>query len=378
MQSAIASRCAGFLGLLLVATSGAAPGIPLDGASPVTIVNPPVGAAAEEGRDASPGEAPSTRLGIDGSRFTVNGKPTFLAGVSYYGALGAADETLDRDLDDMARRGANWIRVWATWAAFGKDVSAVDGDGSPRQERLDKLRSLVLRCDRRGMVVDVSLSRGNGISGPPRLGNLDAHRRAVEAVAAALRSHRNWYLDLSNERNIEDRRFTSFPDLKALRQAAREVTPDLLVTASHSGDIDRETLSRYLLDVRVDFITPHRHREPPSPAETESRTREYLEWMREAGRIVPVHYQEPFRRGHGAWAPGASDFETDLRGALSGGAAGWCFHNGDTRDAPDGTPRRSFDLSGRRLFETLDSAELKFLDSMRGILPAVPAAPKGG
>ena len=31
----------------------------------------------------------ATVLGIDGTRFTLNGKPTFLLGISYYGALGA-------------------------------------------------------------------------------------------------------------------------------------------------------------------------------------------------------------------------------------------------------------------------------------------------
>jgi len=76
--------------------------------------------------------------------------------------------------------------------------------------------------------------------------------------------------------------------------------------------------------------------------------------MGESGRQVPVHYQEPFRRGFSSrWQPSAEDFAADLRQALSGGAAGWCFHNGDQRDRPDGRPRRCFDLRQRRLLEQL-------------------------
>src|SRR5688572_15739899 len=78
-------------------------------------------------------------LGIDGTHFTINGKHTFLLGISYYGALGAQDSFIQQDLDDMRRDGFNWIRVWATWAAFENDVSAVNADGSPREPYLGRL-----------------------------------------------------------------------------------------------------------------------------------------------------------------------------------------------------------------------------------------------
>ena len=91
--------------------------------------------------------AEATIVGIDGSRFTMNGKPTFLLGVSYYGALGASEEFVRRDLDDVQRYGFNWLRVWATWESFGDDVSAVDSHGQPRQPFMDKLKWLVAECD---------------------------------------------------------------------------------------------------------------------------------------------------------------------------------------------------------------------------------------
>jgi hypothetical protein len=89
--------------------------------------------------------------------------------------------------------------------------------------------------------------------------------------------------------------------------------------------------------------------------------------MRELGRVVPLHYQEPFRRGFGEWEPTADDFLTDLRGARAGGAAGWCLHNGDQRRAPDGRPRRSFDLREGPLFEQLDPEERTVLDGLRAL-----------
>jgi endo-1,4-beta-mannosidase len=306
-----------------------------------------------------------TVLGVRGTRFTVNGEPAFLLGVSYYGALGAPAETLRRDLDEIARHGFHWLRVWATWAAFDNDVSAVDADGRPRDEPMKKLARLVAECDRRGLVVDVTLSRGDGGTGPARLQTAEAHRRAVESVVTALRPYRNWYLDLSNERNVKDKRFTSFDELKELCALVKKLDPDRLVTASHAGDVSRDELRDYLRVARVDFVCPHRPRDADSPARTEARTREYLGWTRELGREAPVHYQEPFRRGYGAYQPSAGDFAADLAGARAGGAAGWCFHNGDRRDRPDGRPRRCFDLRDGRLFDQLDDVEREALGKLR-------------
>jgi hypothetical protein len=312
-----------------------------------------------------PAALPATEIGVKESGFLLDGKAVFLHGLSYYGALGASEETVRRDLDDMEGHGIRWLRVWATWAAFGADVSAVDSAGAAREPFLGNLRRLVAECDRRGLVVDVTLSRGNGAVGPPRLQTLEAHRRAVETVMTALKPYRNWYLDLANERNVEDKRFVSFEELGELRGLARELDPRRLVTASHGGDIDREDLRSYLETARVDFIAPHRPRHAGSAAETEARTRELLGWMRELGRAVPVHYQEPFRRGYARWQPAAADFAADARGARAGGAAGWCLHNGDQKDASGSRPRRSFDLGEKRLFDQLDEEERKALKELR-------------
>jgi len=329
-------------------------------------------AGADTGLAGKAGEA-RTVLEIMSSRFTLNDKPAFLYGISYYGALGASQEFIRRDLDDMQRSGFNWLRVWANWRAFGADAAAVDGEGHPIDPGIEKLKWLVTECDRRGMVVDVTLSPGNGATGPPRLQTLEAHRRAVEALVGALKPSRNWYLDLSNERNIQDKRFTSIEHLKELRALARRLDSTLLVTASHGGDISRNELRDYLQTANLDFISPHRPRDAQSAARTGQATREYLTWMSDLGRLVPVHYQEPFRRGYAKWNPTTADFAADLNGAIAGGAAGWCFHNGGERATPDAQPRRCFDLREKRLFDQLDAEERKAIDQLAAIIKtAIP------
>jgi hypothetical protein len=296
-------------------------------------------------------EPARTVLGVKGDRFTLDGTPTFLLGFSYYGALGASEKgTMVPDLHAMQKLGFNWIRVWATWAAFEHDVSAVDTDGWERGAYLCRLAWLVAECDRRRMVVDVTLSRGNGVTGPKRLQTLEAHQRAVKVLVVALKPHRNWYLDLGNERSIKDARHVSFAELKTLRDLVKKLDPERLVTASSAGDIPQSEVKSYLVDAGLDFLSPHRPRNAQSAKQTQAKSREYLAWIKELGRTAPLHYQEPFRSGFGKYDPSADDLWTDLQGARAGGAAGWCFHNGDQRAQPDGRPRRSFDLREQGVF----------------------------
>ena len=316
------------------------------------------GEAEPEAR--APGDEESaggTVLGTRGTRFTLNGGPTFLLGMSYYGALGAPEEFLRRDFDDLQRHGFNWLRVWATWDAFDRDVSAVDARGQAREPYLDRLAWLVAECDRRGLVVDVTLTRGEGDDGGA-VPNFEAHRRAVETLVEALKEHRNWYLDLANERDVRDARFVPAEELQALRERVRRLDPTRLVTASFGGhDLDEDDLKEAVVTIGLDFVSPHRPRNPESPRQTEARTREALALLKRIGRPVPIHDQEPFRRGYSRWEPSAADFLDDLRGALAGGAAGWCLHNGAQRGATEERPRRSFDLQDHRLFDQLDEVE---------------------
>lgn len=304
-------------------------------------------------------------LGVDGTTFTVDGRCRFLLGVSYYGALGAPEETVRGDLDDFAALGLDWVRVWATWASNGENVSAVDARGEPREPFVGRLVALVAEARTRGIVVDVTLSRGTLLGEDEGLAELDSHRRAAETIAIALKGYDNVYIDIANERNVGDSRFVPFEELGAVRAAIRSVDPDRLATASHGGDISRAECDAYIATAGVDFLTPHRPRHPESPGETEGVTRAYLRWMDEARRARPIHYQEPFRRDYGSWQPSADDFLTDLRGAIRGGAAGWCLHNGAPPRESTGLSR-CFDLrrGNPRLMHQLDEDELAVLRAM--------------
>ncbi len=304
---------------------------------------------------AMPGVTQATELGVAGASFTLNGEPTFLVGVSYYGGLARTPELMARDLDDLHVRGVNWIRVWATWDSDGAQP-AVDATGAPVAAPMERLRTLVRLADERGIVVDVTLHRGGVLT------TQEAHLAAVTAIARELLPWRNVYIDVANERDVRDNRYVSPEECGQLRDTIREIDPKRLVTAS-STFASAEALGEFLDAARVDFITPHLPRGPEDPAKTEGRVRRYFEWMAEIGRSVPVHLQEPFRRDYGAWQPDAEAFLTDLRGAIAGGAAGWCLHNGSNRHAADGEPRRSFDLSPERgpFIQTLDAVESEVL-----------------
>lgn len=312
------------------------------------------------------------QLAIAGARFTINGRPRFLLGISYYAGLGAPEQVAADDLRQLRELGLDWVRVWATWDGFGHDVSAVNRDGTAREPFLSRLKALVHEADRLGMVVDVTLTRGSVLA------DQAAHLQAVATLTEALRPYRNVYVDLGNERDVRDARFVSFGELKALRARVRQIDPQRLVTASSGGDIGEEELRRYLREAQVDFIAPHRPRDAGSPGETLEATRRYLDQMSKLGRPVPVHYQEPFRRDYGSWQPGLEDFRADLRNARSAGAAGWCLHNGDNRHSETGRPRRSFDLrpDEGRLMEQMDSVEILFLREAAALIGSGSDSPR--
>jgi hypothetical protein len=291
------------------------------------------------------GSSAATELGIAGNRFTIDGQPVFLLGISYYGALGAPDALIRQDLDDLQKLGFNWIRVWATWSAFENNVSAVDDSGRGREPYLKKLKWLVAECERRTIVVDVTLTRGEGRLGHVHLATLETHLRALETLASELKPWRNWYVDVANEHNLRSKtvasKFVSIDDARRLRDDVKRIDGRRLVTISYVGDVSKEEVRRYVLEAQVDFLSPHRPRNARSPGETQRTTQQYLAEMRELGRVVPVHYQEPFRTDFSkGWQPTVKDFVADLSGARAGGAAGWCFHNGET----PGPTTRSLDV----------------------------------
>ncbi len=116
----------------------------------------------------------------------------------------------------------------------------------------------------------------------------------METPVAAPKPQSNRYPDLANER---DHPVTPLAEVRLLRDAAKRLDARRLVSALHTHDISRDDLRGYLTTVQVDFIRLHCTRSPQSPALTEAKSREYLARMKKLGRTVPLHCQEPFRRG---------------------------------------------------------------------------------
>ncbi len=297
-------------------------------------------------------------IDADQRRLCVNGQPTFLFGVSYFAGLGADEQAVQEDLAELKTGAVNCLRVWATWRAFDNDISAVDADGDERSPYWDRLLWLVELADKLGFVVDVTIDRGAGV-----LTDDQAHLNAAGVLAEALRERRNVYFDLANERNADDARHVQSAMVRQLRDRVKQADPDRLVTASNAGEMDPDRLYEYITAARLDFLTPHRPRQAGSPGQTAQKTELLSRWMQRLGKVVPVVYQEPFRRGLDGWQPVAADFLTDFRAAIDSGAAGWFFHNGPADASPQARPRRCFDLRPNegRLMTQLDNEERTFL-----------------
>ncbi len=124
----------------------------------------------------------NTVLGVEGTHFTLNQRPTFLLGFSYYGALGAPEDFIRQDLRDLRASGFNWLRVLATWGGFDTNVSAVTVAGLPREPFLSRLTWLVAECDRLGLVVDVTLSVGRSCPEEAASGGRGHPGRRPEAI----------------------------------------------------------------------------------------------------------------------------------------------------------------------------------------------------
>lgn len=304
-------------------------------------------------------------LGIskNGSHFTVDGKPTFLLGISYYGAMTISSPSfIKADLDDMQKDGFNWIRVWAFWDPGQMNVSVMDRDGNVREPYMSRLKSLIRECNRRKMIVDVTLSRGDS----PFPGNQKQHLACVKTLSKELKPYRNIYFDVGNERDVRDARYVSYEEMGELISAVKSIDPRRLCTASGVPG-SAQDMTNYLIKGHCDFIAPHLGRDKDSPKRTKSTVEQFISWMKEASlKRVPVHLQEPFRRDYGSYQPQEDDYYIDVIGAIEGGAAGWCLHNGSSK-AESGKRRfRSFRMTDNdgRLYAQLDEVELAVAHSI--------------
>lgn len=301
--------------------------------------------------------AAAVTLGIsgDGRFFTIDGVPTYLNGISYYGGCQISTPSMvTQDLDDMQARGINWLRVWTFWNFNGQYAAPVtDLNGNVQEPYMSRLKNIITEANNRGMIVDVTMSRNNTQS------TINQYIACAQTIATHLLPYRNVYIDIGNERDVGDSRYISIPDCGSIINAIKAIDPNRICTAS-GVPTSQSDLSYFFNTGRLDFIAPHLCRDQGCAAQTYSTVRTYVTWMTNLGRRAPVHLQEPFRRGYTSYNPVQEDFYRDNSGGKAAEAAGWCLHNGSDPTPP---PYRSFlmnDSTGR-LFSQLDSIELDVL-----------------
>ncbi|AFZ29875.1 hypothetical protein Glo7428_1306 [Gloeocapsa sp. PCC 7428] len=279
-----------------------------------------------------------TRVGIAGDKFTINGQPTFLLGVSYFDAA----HWRVSDLDRLAELNFNLIRIFLDWQNRG----FFDNEGNLTKS--EELLALVRAANDRGIVVDVTIT---GYSEVPR-------DKAVQAAVRTLRNEPNAIFDLQNEYNLGREAALSPSEIRQLYFIAKAENARAIIFASNYAAWMRgNTLNpgRLTQEVKtgVDLVAPHFTRNPRWYSDTGTRVAQTKEHLRSMNRNIPVYVQEEHRNG---WRGGEFTKEQFLQAAQEAkahGAAGWVFHT----DA-------GFSLIDQEFFAELDATERQVIQKL--------------
>jgi len=290
-------------------------------------------------------------LGISGDRFTLNGQPTFLLGVSYFDARSHHKS----DLNNLAKKGFNLIRIWLDW----RDNPFFNTDGNWRRGAEQDLIDLIDFANSLGLVVDVTILDGNMSFGDSQ----SKRRQAVLNVTEALKGKTNVLFDLVNEHDsTNDNKIpVSHSELNELRDLVKSIDSDRIVTVSSgtnhilsgNDNLQENNVDEEVSIAQVDVLTPHLTRDSDWSMMTGHRVRKIKDYLSTIGRNIPVYLQEEARRGHSGLDPSKEEFLTAAVQARNAGAAGWVFHT----DA-------GFNLAERSFFEGLDSIERAVVDEL--------------
>jgi hypothetical protein len=289
----------------------------------------------------SAGQAAETKVGLSGDRFTVNGKPTFLLGASYFDGKNWHAS----DLDALAAKQFNLIRIWLDWATTG--FFDAGGSLSAKTTLLDLVRA----ASQRGIVVDVTiLDTDLSLSSP---------ETAVTETVTALANEPNVFFDLVNEHDHSGDTF-SHAEVAQLAQAARSANPSAILTVSSQGGhivndltLVPSNVDAEIVDAKLDLLTPHLTRTADFFDKTDQRVTTIKTYLSSIGKSVPVYLQEEARRGHSGLDPSQAEFVQAATEARDAGAAGWVFHT----DA-------GFDLATATFFDSLDDVEKATVDAL--------------
>jgi predicted amidohydrolase len=308
---------------------------------------------------------PVPKLGISGDKFTINGQPQFLLGVSYFDFL----DWRVSDLDDLWARRFNLVRIFMDWETRNGNSQQSCFDNQGNLVRQQELLAFVRACGSRGIMVDVTVLESTDSIPSDR-------ERAIRAAVRALSTESNVFFDLVNEHNGWLQNGTALATtsphsvMKSLMTAARQESASAILTFS-SGDFwfagrshlltnDTTALPENIneeLDAGVQILAPHLPRSSDWFDRTDERVRALKNHLAAVGRSIPVYLQEEQRRGDGSAGSSNSvtkeQFLQAAREARDAGAAAWVFHT----DA-------GFDLRSSAFVKNLDSVEKQVFDSL--------------
>ena len=287
-------------------------------------------------------------LGVSGDKFTINGTPTFLLGVSFFDAINETAGNLDSDLQYLQNNHFNLIRVWADWQ-WQEPFESTQGDshccrnstvydtgkrdGSLNNTRFNQLINVIDQAANRGIVVEVVITDFNPSfynGGDTAAQRLEKHKTAARNITQALSGKTNVFFDLMNEHDNDGTDYLPFPnhaDIKQIADAVASVDSSRIVTVSNRGRNSENSsqIQGEVSTVGVDAYTPHFDRGGVWYDLTDDRVnsvRGILQGMNPA-RNIPIYLSEEANYPDGG---SQTNFVTAAINAKNAGAAGWNFH----------------------------------------------------
>lgn len=279
--------------------------------------------------------AAGPQIGVSGDKFTIDGREKFLLGVSYFDVLGWKTS----DLDALQARKFNLARIFTDFRAS----VIFDASGNLDQGKGAIVLNFVRASAARGIIVDVTILQSSR-----QLTDLNAAKIAVRNAVTLLKNEPNVIFDLVNEHNLDDNWAQDHAALQQLVGEARAVAPGAIIFASNFDelitDITVTSKNRTMIDQEVntlkfDVLAPHFFRDPRWHDKTDQRIGAIKNYLKQAGKVVPIYLQEEARRHDEDRNPTKDQFLQAAREARDAGAAGWIFHT-----------EAGFDLTGTKTF----------------------------
>jgi hypothetical protein len=291
-----------------------------------------------------------TTLGISAGKFTINGTPTFLLGLSYFHAVKASSS----DLTTFKSRGYNYVRLFLDWVDDATEsvtrsgaFSVFNADGTLKSTKNDIL-TFIRDADAVGIVVELVVLNA-ATSGWITTG---ANRTsAVQNAISYFGGESNVLFDLINEAE-QCSYITAFSDITAIVTTANTQNSTPIYTVSVSpgtlaGDgplIDNTTdvidvsYATSYMGTGVDALSYHYKGNVQWWSDKGVRVANTRAWLDANGySATPLHINEDNRWGTGYGDAGAGDIEADKYLATAvlakiNNAASWIHHSNASYD----------------------------------------------